>query len=91
MGYRHGKRKVCGQYKSYCTVKGLKAHLHAMSVGQIKRLAGSMRVGLHSKKTGQERTKKALINIFLKRKKATVARHLGVHLITATQKRAMRA
>lgn len=80
---------MCAKTASYCTLKGLKAHLHAMSSGQIKSLARSCDISLKNK-LGHLRTKKTLILTFLKRKKHSVARKLGIHLITSAQKREMR-
>jgi len=79
------RRKVCAKHHSYCTLKGLKAHLHAKSHAAIKRLASMHRVSHHSK-TGLVRTKKTLIGILMKRKKRSIARLLGITLITSKQR-----
>jgi hypothetical protein len=74
------KYKTCAKKKSTCTKKGLKAELkaRAYSKGHLAKLARSSTVT----KTGLKRTKTSLINIILRKKARSVARKLGLTLVT---------
>lgn len=77
---RSRSRRVCSKSKSHCTKAGLKAELkrRGYSKGTLARLGN---IGVKTK-SGRERTKSALINAIMKYRVHTVARKLGITLVS---------